>query len=459
MIISFSVSNFRSFASEETFSLVATKDAASHPNHLVDIPNSKERALRTGVIYGANGAGKSNLFKALTYMKDLVIRPRPKNVGTDRDPFLLTTEPPAPTSLELQFIAGDTHYRLGLKVDDQSILEEWLVRVKGGREAVVYERTTSANGVVTVELPKGSKPGQKLSALATVGGPANQTFLATVLANLDQPEWTIDFAATLHWFQTSLRLVAPDESIVPVGHFMAKHPEFLAFAGEFLRACATGVDELEAVQEEVSEEEIRKLIPNRLFLEMLDREGVDSVLMLPDGREIVTENDGKTKYFSISVSAKHQISSKFSIPFSLAQESDGTRRLLNLIPAIAHLQQADGVYFIDEIDRSLHPMLVSKFLEFFLNSCAGGNNQIIITTHESNLLNLDLLRRDEIWFAKKGPNRATQLSSLADFQVRKDHEIRKHYLQGRFGAVPFLGNLDRLQPNNPSLGPEKVPAS
>ena len=152
MIISFSVSNFRSFASEETFSLVATKDAASHPNHLVDIPNSKERALRTGVIYGANGAGKSNLFKALAYMKDLVIRPRPKNVGTDRDPFLLTTEPPAPTSLELQFIAGDTHYRLGLKVDDQSILEEWLVRVKGGREAVVYERPTSANGVVTTQL-------------------------------------------------------------------------------------------------------------------------------------------------------------------------------------------------------------------------------------------------------------------------------------------------------------------
>jgi AAA15 family ATPase/GTPase len=85
-----------------------------------------------------------------------------------------------------------------------------------------------------------------------------------------------------------------------------------------------------------------------------------------------------------------------------------------------------------------------KFLEFFLKSCKGAQRQIIVTTHESNLLDLELLRRDEIWFAEKDDKAATRLYSLADFNVRKDLEIRKHYLQGRFGAVPFLGNLDRL---------------
>jgi len=118
--------------------------------------------------------------------------------------------------------------------------------------------------------------------------------------------------------------------------------------------------------------------------------------------------------------------------------------LLNLLPALYHLRTSTAVYFIDEIDRSMHPELVWKFLEFFLKMCESGQRQIIVTTHESNLLDLDLLRRDEIWFAEKDQSGSTHLYSLADFKVRKDLEIRKHYLQGRFGAVPFLGNLDRL---------------
>ena len=132
------------------------------------------------------------------------------------------------------------------------------------------------------------------------------------------------------------------------------------------------------------------------------------------------------------------------IQLELDDESDGTRRLLNLLPALHHLRTNSAVYFIDEIDRSMHPELVWKFLEFFLKSCEGGQRQIIVTTHESNLLDLDLLRRDEIWFAEKNQSGATQLYSMTDFNVRKDLEISKHYLQGRFGAIPFLGNLDRL---------------
>ena len=89
-------------------------------------------------------------------------------------------------------------------------------------------------------------------------------------------------------------------------------------------------------------------------------------------------------------------------------------------------------------------MLIWKFIEFFLKNDRPGNHQLIVTTHESNLLDLELLRRDEIWFVEKDQNGASNLYPLTDFQVRKDLEIRKHYVQGRFGAVPFLGNLDRL---------------
>jgi AAA15 family ATPase/GTPase len=128
----------------------------------------------------------------------------------------------------------------------------------------------------------------------------------------------------------------------------------------------------------------------------------------------------------------------------IEDESDGTRRLLDLLPALYEMQNRGGVYFIDEIDRSMHPILVRRLLEFFLASCGDNPGQMILTTHESSLLDLDLLRRDEIWFAEKDHEQATCLYSLADFKVRNDLEIRKHYLQGRFGAIPFFGSLDRL---------------
>ena len=132
------------------------------------------------------------------------------------------------------------------------------------------------------------------------------------------------------------------------------------------------------------------------------------------------------------------------VPFELSDESDGTRRLLNLMPALHRLHTDATVFFIDEIDRSLHPNLVWEFIHYFLKSSNRTRAQVIVTTHESSLLDLELLRRDEIWFAEKDSMSATRLYGLTDFNVRKDLEIRKHYLSGRFGAVPFLGDVERL---------------
>jgi AAA15 family ATPase/GTPase len=122
---------------------------------------------------------------------------------------------------------------------------------------------------------------------------------------------------------------------------------------------------------------------------------------------------------------------------------------LNLLPALRSLWANESVYFIDEIDRSLHPKLAWEFIQFFLNGPRETNSQLVVITHDTNLLDLDLLRRDEIWFAEKDQQSATHLYSLTDFQVRKDLQIRKHYLEGRFGAVPFMGDLERLIPKEP----------
>jgi uncharacterized protein len=447
MIVTFSVSNFRSFASEETFSLVASpRLAGNHDSHAQAIPNSKEQVLKTAVLYGANGAGKSNLFKALRYLKNTVLTPRGKSSGTGRQAFQLGQIEHQPSSFDLQFICANRLFRFGCKLNDQRILEEWLVQVSGKREKVIYERITDEAGTVKVEAP-GLK-NDKLRALATIGGPQNQLFLTTIRATLDEA----DFGDLLHpvfdWFDTRLSLISPDSSYAMLSTHLAEEADFLQFASDFLKSASTGVHALQVQKQELSEEELRKLLPSDIASKVVDdlstTDNASSVIRLGNGKEFLFEKTDQAHYYQLTIQAGHQVVADNMVTLDLAEESDGTRRLLDLIPALYDMRNRDAVYVIDEIDRSLHPMLVRKFLECFLQSCDGGQRQVIVTTHESSLLDLDLLRRDEIWFVEKDDTLATRLYSLTDFKIRKDLEIRKHYLQGRFGAVPFLADLDRL---------------
>ncbi len=445
MVISFSVSNFRSFLSEQTLSLVSSNRlSGKHEDHAIDIPDSKEKVLKTSVLYGANGAGKSNLFKALQYVKSAILKSRKKHSGTGREAFRFHEEANQPSSFDLQFIAENKTYRFGFKVDDHRVLEEWLVQVVGTRETVIFERITNDEGKITISAP-GFKPGNiRLNALVTVGGLQNQLFLATIFSTLEIEDVGSELKNIYFWFNESLQLISPNASYRSLGSLLANDDDFLDFAGNFLSASSTGVDHLEINKNEVSEEELRSLLSERDISELLEKindgnEG-SAFVRLGEGKELLIEKGDENHYYSISIQASHQ--SHYTL--DLNEESDGTKRLLNLIPALHHLRSGNAVYFIDEIDRSMHPILAWRFMDFFLKSCKGGQRQIIITTHESNLLDLELLRRDEIWFVEKDTESSTQLYSMSDFKVRNDLEIRKHYLQGRFGAIPFLGDFDKL---------------
>jgi AAA15 family ATPase/GTPase len=446
MLISFSVTNFRSFAAEQTFSMVASKRIAdAHHGHLAAIPDSDESALRGAVLYGANGAGKSNLFKALRYLKSVALSARRSDHGTGRVPFRLAEMSGKPSTFDLQFVAKNSLYRFGFSVDDQRIVEEWLARVAGGREKPIYERRTNADGRVEVEAPGLKNEGEKLAALVTVGGPHNQSFLATVRTTL-QPQ---DFGATLTdvigWLDASLTLVGPAYSPFMLAGRLAMDPEFRDFAGGFLQASATGIDSIRVDKSELPPEEIDSVLPPSVTSFIRKSAGQASALA-PDGSDVTFERDDSGEHFyRVAIQAVHRHEPNKEVVFDLPEESDGTRRLLSLMPALHKISKGSAVFVIDEIDRSMHPMLVYKFIEYFLNAAYSGfPSQIIVTTHETHLLTLDLLRRDEIWFAEKDRSGATNLYSLTDFKVRNDLRIRNGYLEGRFGAVPFLGDIDQL---------------
>lgn len=449
MLVSFSIENFRSFSKEQTFSLVASgRLSGTHESHAVPIPDSDQRVLKVGVLYGANGAGKSSLFKALKYMRTMVLRAG-KPRGTLREPYKFSELRGEPSVFDLHLISEGALYRYGFKVDDSSILEEWLLHVQGQKEKVIFERFTDSAGVVSIE-PTGLRKDEKASLLAKIGGPANQTFLATVNATLKDSDLDGHIEKVLNWFKFHLRLTEPDENLEPIGHMLAESYSFREFAGDFLRASSTGVQGLDVDKKEITEQDLEKLIPKsilpKILSELIDSDSDDGVgiVQMPNGEELLLERTDGNRFYQLSVHSTHSVDDEVNSRLPLSEESDGTRRLLQLLPAL-HVARANGAtYFIDEIDRSMHPMLIWKFLDKFLSACDGQGSQIIVTTHESNLLDLELLRRDEIWFAEKDASLSTNLYSLSDFKIRKDLEIRKHYLQGRFGAVPFLGRLDNL---------------
>jgi AAA15 family ATPase/GTPase len=377
MLISFTVSNFQSFAAGQTIHLIASARLDSaHEDHALPIPDSDERVLRAGLIYGANGAGKSNLLNAVRYVRHITLNPSKEACGTGRNSFRLADFRDQPSAFDLQFIAADKRYRCSLCLDDERIIEERLFYVVGSKQQLIYERHTDGYGRVEIDAPGLKNESDKLLALVKVGSRHNQSFLATARATLEPGDIGKTLAEVIDWLHNGLTLIGPRPTPNLAIERLVTDTEFRQFAGDFLKATSIAIDHLKVDKRELSE------------------------------------------------------------------ESDGTQRLLDLLPALYRRIPGNAVYFVDEIDRSMHPLLVYKLLECFLRGRT--DCQLIVTTHEPHLLDLDLLRRDEVWFAEKDSSGATNLCALADFKVRKDLRVQRAYLEGRFGAVPRVGEIERL---------------
>jgi energy-coupling factor transporter ATP-binding protein EcfA2 len=425
MLISFSVSNYRSFGEEQVVSLVANGRHKDHPDHLRAIPGTDEHLLPVMALYGANAAGKSNLLRALSDLQWAVCYQRAPTLPT----FM---HKGGDCTMEVQFLAGGRVLIYGLQWSKGGIAQEWLVERQKERRTPVFERVTGADGEAQVLLGDAAgHPSDRLKALAMVGARKDHPFLRVLRDNLNLGARGEAINLAITWLD-ALIVVFPSTHIEFGRAQLSTHTNLRSLVGEFLREAGTGVAELTLEEREIQQGELEKFgvgisIANRVgpgepFVYHLPRQYASIVLH---------QNNGRLHQNLVTVRALHP-HAEGQITLPIEEESDGTQRMIELLPLLLQ-SSVPSVVLIDEIDRSLHPQLSKHLVRQFLK--LPGLRQLIFTTHDLNFLDTDLLRRDEIWFAEKKEG-ATELYSLADFKVRKDLSIDKAYLQGRFGAVP-----------------------
>jgi len=422
MIIQFSVSNFRCFRGLQTLNLTASNDSNLSENCInTSLPGlSGKRWLKGIGIYGANASGKSTVIDALKAFRHLVLDSA-KTTDPDEpidqiEPYTLCeVDSTPPTGFSLIFLSNDIRYEFRVAATRDRIWHESLRAFPSAREQLWYSRDWNpklAEYVWTPERPTGFKRDQKLEEYTL----KNMLFLSKAIAsNRD------DLRPVYRWFKDQLHfldlsvqsLVSPRFSIKQID----EKGQYVDRIKKLLKHADIGITDASVIEAPPGDEELEKIIsatPSK-FHEQLRKER----WLRPELAHMGTGH------------------SSISLPW--ASESAGTQRLFAVAGPWLDVLNKGMVVCVDELEASMHPLMVRELLRVFFSSKESTNGaQLIFTTHNPLLLDTTLLRRDQIWFTDKDGEGAAHLYPLTDYSPRKNESLVRGYLSGRYGAVPFI---------------------
>lgn len=418
MLIEFRVKNFRSLRDEQVFSMVASKDDTFHSSHTQPTGIAAAPSLlRSAVIYGPNAGGKSNLIKALQYMRNVVLESATA-IQPDQtfnvQPFRLDTESgDKPTEFEVTFIADGTRYQYGFAMTPARIVSEHLLVYKAPKPQKwfsrrfdeqlnqdVYDFSTSLKGQKSL-WESSTRPNSLFLSMATQ---LNSEQLRTVFG------W---FAQQLVIFNEQSQL-NPGVSMLKMQTADEKEKKSIR---DFLVNADISISEIELVT--------RKIISQSVHFDAAA------------GKTEIRPNEFEQRELLF-----HHVTEHGKAAFSLAEESQGTRVLFYLAGPVLDVLNKSQILVVDELDTSLHTMLVRQLVQRFNTTGQSKSSpQLIFTTHDTSLLDAQgLFRRDQIWFIEKDRDQSSCLYSLTEFSPRKNEALEKGYLMGRYGGLPLLEN-------------------
>ena len=449
MLIRFTIENFLSFKDKQVFSMLPGKGTLK-ANHKTK-PIKGVSALKTAILFGANAAGKSNLIKAIEFGKIIVLKGTKPEQPINFQGFKLDEKSTKKNSyIEYEIQHKNKNYAYGFVFNSKEIVDEWLFEIGKTSEKKIFERKNTNNFDLEYLSKKNNKKVEKQFIEFTAKGtPRNQLFL-TQIRNTNIIDNTTDISDILNvidWFQNTLTVIYPSSKNISKKFELLENINLKKLFTEMLDYFDTGIDGISFKQLDFDKihlpNEVKEDIKNDLLSEKSDKNNI-FLSNINDDKYYVFSKIPENKIEAKVLKTRHKVEGGTYELFDLKNESDGTRRIMDLIPLIIDFFKGGSVFVIDEIERSLHPNLVKDFFDFILNKCEKVSSQIIVTSHESTLLNQKLLRKDEIWFAVKNKNGSTNLHSLEDYNIRFDKDIMKDYLLGRFKGIPKLGNRNNL---------------
>ncbi|MEO5375440.1 MAG: ATP-binding protein [Alphaproteobacteria bacterium] len=431
MLLRFGVENHRSIKGYQELSFMASRAIKDSPDPLRELPGIKGHVLPVAALYGANASGKTSVVRALVYFQEAVLYShRRGEPGSPilTNPFLLDEKfTSTPTRMNCDFVHDGVRYHFGFKLTSREIVEEWLYAYPNGRQQIWYHLKAGEPPVLGAALGRRRKD--------LYGKRPNSLFLSAAAQNNHEKlgmiidyfrSWPSVYIGKSEAIQRKLgRMIADD----------AGKARLL----DIIRAADIGVIDVDArkivVDMSESAGEIEKI-------EQLDREEFDNyAIIISNGDEIYRDGEGKAAVHSIVF--KHTSSDGSDVTFPWRNESHGTHRYIYIAVPVLQALDTGSPIIVDELDSSLHPLLSRKIVELFNNPRTNPKGaQLLFTTHDSSLLSRNLLRRDQIWFTEKDRGGATHLYPLTDIATRAHDNLEKGYLDGRFGAIPYVRPVD-----------------
>ena len=436
MILRAKFENILSFNYETEISFVAGK-GTSLPEHVYRAEKRDDiSVLRSSIIYGANASGKSNMIRCVNLLKKIALGRFPKN---NWDVFKLALEKKIDSKLEIEIKAGSSYYSYGVIFNIKGIKKEWLYQINSRTRKKIFDRKHEIDGVnYSFGEIEGNEESNQFVKFLSEGTPIDRSFLSEYHKRNGKGIAAIN--NVYNWFSDDLKIIFPETRFRGLSFRLEKDDEFSGATKELLHFFNTGISDLKKVATNKEEADLPKDLISQILSEAKPGENC-CVASSEYVYFFETDKEGATKiYKQMTV---HKNSQDEDVIFDMNEESDGSVRLLDFIPMLIDLQFNSAVYLIDEIDRSMHPMISQKMLEYYFSQLSDNKNtQLICTTHECHLLDTNFIRTDEVWFVEKDIDGSTRLTSLANFKPRVD--IRKSYLQGKYGAIPFFANENAL---------------
>ncbi len=445
MLIRFNVENFLSFNEEQEFSMSPGRTKKKE-EHLIKSNNIN--LLNYCAMYGANASGKSNFVKAIDIAKEIIVRGISNTNVTTKYCRSSKDNINNPTKFEFEIKLNEKCYAYGFKVflHKKEIHSEWLYEINADKEIMIFERIVSEKQFNYKLNPRDDEK-QKLDVYIDDVKELNDTLFISEMArkNFSKTSSLYLFTEIHNWFSQKLEIIYPTTPIGGVRYFFNDNNQMASFLNLF----DTGITKVKL--KEISLDEIKQIILKPIFDKIIEdlnsMQSKPAFIVLTIGNSLFIIEKSNINGITVK-KIFFQHGNNKDIDFEYHEESDGTKRLIDFFMIIYQAtKEKSKIFIVDEIDRSLHPQLSKKLIELFFKVSQNTKTQLITTTHESELLDLSLLRRDEIWFVEREKNYQTKLFSLDEFKTRYDTKVSKAYLEGRYGALPLFKNFDSFLEN------------